>query len=277
MKNNTYIITADPECLEDKRYVSLAKSIKEDGFHILAYGSMNIEGIERISSLADRAGNCILVLPFSLNEEQAMSAIKMLPDHSYVVGGVLSERCIGLVKEKSLRYKNILNDEEFCLENAIPTSEGTLALAINATDETIWNMKCGIFGYGKIGTRSADLFKWCGADVSVFSAVKKELNIAKMRGLKGYLLPMAENTALKQLKLIINTIPARHIIDAEILKQLDKKCYIIDLASGGNNIDWLYARETGLSAVHATALPGKTAPVSAAEYIKDAIYRATEE
>ena len=52
---------------------------------------------------------------------------------------------------------------------------------------------------------------------------------------------------------------------------------MIDLASLPGGVDFSAAQELGLKAVQALSLPGKTAPESAAEIIKQTVYTILEE
>ena len=59
-----------------------------------------------------------------------------------------------------------------------------------------------------------------------------------------------------------------HKIEKMQIKKLKKSCVIIDLATGGGN-DFSYAKECGIKAIHALALPGKVAPVFAGNIMCD--------
>ena len=52
---------------------------------------------------------------------------------------------------------------------------------------------------------------------------------------------------------------------------------LIDLASNPGGIDKKVAKEKGLQLIWALALPGKVAPTTTAEFIKDTIYNILKE
>ena len=76
---------------------------------------------------------------------------------------------------------------------------------------------------------------------------------------------------LSQFDIIINTVP-HLILDKKRLEYVKKDSLLIDLASKPGGIDLENAKERGIKTVWALALPGKVAPETSAEFIKDTIY-----
>ena len=64
---------------------------------------------------------------------------------------------------------------------------------------------------------------------------------------------------------------------AQVLEQLRPGVLIVDLASRPGGVDWKAAKDLGIKAVHALALPGQLTPVSGALAIQHAIYHLCEE
>ena len=75
---------------------------------------------------------------------------------------------------------------------------------------------------------------------------------------------------------IFNTVPAR-VIGAPALTQQDADTLLVELASAPGGIDLESAGRLGLHVVQAQSLPGRVAPKTAAEYIKEAVYNMLEE
>ena len=69
---------------------------------------------------------------------------------------------------------------------------------------------------------------------------------------------------------IFNTVPSV-IFTHSLIDRMNKKTLIIDLASLPGGVDFPYAEAVGLKAVSALSLPGKCAPKSAGEILKDGI------
>ena len=60
-------------------------------------------------------------------------------------------------------------------------------------------------------------------------------------------------------------------IDGDILREISKDALLIDLASKPGGVDFSLAKELGLNVVWALSLPGKCAPITSGEIIKNTI------
>ena len=81
---------------------------------------------------------------------------------------------------------------------------------------------------------------------------------------------------LTKFDIIINTIPFQ-ILDENRLDMLKKDVVIIDLASNPGGVDRKAAKEKNIKLIWALSLPGKVAPVTSAEFIKETLYHALKE
>ncbi len=81
---------------------------------------------------------------------------------------------------------------------------------------------------------------------------------------------------LAQYDIIINTVP-HLILTKERLQHVKSESLLIDLASNPGGIDKKAVKELELKLVWALALPGKVAPVTTAEIIKETIYNILKE
>lgn len=81
---------------------------------------------------------------------------------------------------------------------------------------------------------------------------------------------------LSEFDIIINTIPVL-ILGEDYLKDLNKDCLIIDLASNPGGVDKAVAKKLGIKTIWALSLPGKVAPITSAQFIKDTIYNILNE
>ena len=75
---------------------------------------------------------------------------------------------------------------------------------------------------------------------------------------------------ISEFGVIFNTVPAM-VLDGELLSMTDKKAVIIDLASEPCGTDFAAAERLGLKVRKAQGLPGKFAPKTAGEIIKDTV------
>ncbi|MBQ3561317.1 MAG: hypothetical protein IJA06_05855, partial [Oscillospiraceae bacterium] len=71
-------------------------------------------------------------------------------------------------------------------------------------------------------------------------------------------------------KAVFNTVPAP-VLGREQLMLMDKSAMVIDLASEPGGTDFEAAKELGITAEKALGLPGKFAPKTAGEIVKDTV------
>ncbi len=159
--------------------------------------------------------------------------------------------------------------DDVAILNSIPTAEGALKIAIEETDYTIHGSHVLVLGFGRVGMTVARLFSNLGAVVSV--AVRESADRARVQemGLTPVLFKHLPDE-LDQQNILINTVPF-HVLTKQLLDKLSDQTLIIDLASRPGGTDFAYAKEKGISAIHALGLPAKVAPVTAGEIIADFI------
>lgn len=165
---------------------------------------------------------------------------------------------------------DILEIEEYAILNAIATAEGAIQIAMEEFPKTISGSNILVMGFGRIGKIVAKMLQGIGANVYCEARKKEDLAYIKAYGYQ----PIAlENLAdyLGQFDVIINNIPVQ-ILDQSKLDLVKKEALILDLASKPGGVDFEYAKKKQIKTIWALALPGKVAPVSAAEYIKEIIY-----
>lgn len=84
------------------------------------------------------------------------------------------------------------------------------------------------------------------------------------------------NDFLHDFDIIINTVP-KMIIAKPTMHYIKKDVLMIDLASNPGGINREDAKEMDLKLIWALALPGKVAPITSAQFIKESIYNALME
>ena len=77
-------------------------------------------------------------------------------------------------------------------------------------------------------------------------------------------------------KVVFNTVPAP-VLTKEKLVLMDKNALIIDLASEPCGTDFAAAEELGITAKKALGLPGKFAPKTAGEILKETVLNVLSE
>ena len=177
-----------------------------------------------------------------------------------------------MVRSKQrFNFVDIIQREEFAVLNAIPTAEGAIKIAIEETDKTIHGSNVAILGFGRIGKVLANMLK--GFSANIYCMARKQSDIAWV---KAYGCHPVEAEKLEEylpnMDIIMNTVP-KVILKEKQFQMLKKNCFIIDLASAPGGVDFEVAKELGIKTNWALALPGKIAPESAAEYIKEIVIK----
>ena len=168
-----------------------------------------------------------------------------------------------------------MDREELVVLNTISTAEGAIQIAMEETTRTIHESNVLVLGVGRVGKILANMLKGIGANV--FCEARKNVDLAwiKAYGYEPIRLNELENS-LGKFNIIINTIPSI-ILEEKQLEKVNKDCLIIDLASNPGGIDRNSAKKLGIKTIWALSLPGKVAPLTSAEFIKDTIYNILKE
>ena len=167
-----------------------------------------------------------------------------------------------------------LDREELAVLNAVPTAEGAVEIAMRNYQKTINSSSCLVAGYGRIGRVLAKML--CGMGAKVYVSARRKDSLAWIR-LGGYT-PVEHSDIINsgEFDIIFNTVPAL-ILDAHIMAKIAVRSLIIDLASQPGGVDFESAKRMGIKTVHALSLPGKTAPKTSGEIIKETIFNILEE
>ncbi len=159
--------------------------------------------------------------------------------------------------------------EEMAAANAVPTAEGAIQLAMEELPVTIQSSRCLVIGWGRIGKVLSAKLAALGAQVTVAARRQEDQAMIRALGMRSDVTSRYYH-GLSDYALIVNTVPARVLGRAELL-QTGRECLIIDLASKPGGADFPAAAELGRSVIWALSLPGKVAPVTAGQIIRDAI------
>ncbi len=208
-------------------------------------------------------------MPFSEEALPVHTLIEMIPDNALFVAGKIERDIRETLTKRGIRYLDLLDREEMAVLNAIPAAEGAVELIIKAIPRTIHNSKILILGYGRIGKVLARILSGFGADVWVEARNYSDLSWIETYGYKPVHLYDLERY-VTDMNVIINTVP-HLLITADILNKIHRDCYLLDLASKPGGIDFEHAKKLGFKTDWALSLPGKVAPMTAAEIIKKTI------
>lgn len=201
--------------------------------------------------------------------DQLAELVKELPPGSVLVGGQTGEELTAQAQKRGVRYVNIMEDEAFSVQNAVPTAEGALALILSNTEYVLRGTDAAITGFGRIGKILSQMLHHMGAAVHVIA--RNPVDRAWAMGFHVCELA-AMRDELRGCRILVNTVPAQ-IIGINELQAMQPNSLLIELASFPYGFDARLAEEMGHRVIMAQALPAKTAPESAAEYMAEAVMR----
>lgn len=279
----------------DLRAVKLASILAEEGNIIYTYGLEKAEELKNNHNviMCDKLNKAIKddvevvigPIPFSSNGEKINTpfsdnkiSIRELM-HSLnakiLIAGSIAPNVYDMANDEYIEIIDIMKREELAVLNTISTAEGAIEIAIANTNKILHGSNVLILGFGRIGKVLAR--KLAGLSAKVTCAARKDEDLAWIKAY-GHMATninlLGEN--LSQYDIILNTVP-HLILNQELLNYVKEDCLLIDLASNPRGIDKRAAKNRQLKLIWALALPGKVAPITTAEFIKDTIYNILKE
>lgn len=279
----------------DLRIIKLVKMLAEEGNAVYTFGlekaeelkdNENIIFCEKLSRAIPEdvevvigpipfSSNGVNInAPFSNNEISVRELIHYL-NAKILIAGSISPDIYNLANDEYIEIIDIMKREELAVLNTISTAEGAIEIAIANTNKIIHGSNVLILGFGRIGKVLAR--KMAGLSAKVTCAARKDEDLAWIRAYghnETNINNLGEN--LSKYDIIINTVP-HLILTKERLEYVKEDVLLIDLASNPGGIDKKTVKERNLKLIWALALPGKVAPVTTAEFIKDTIYNILKE
>ena len=164
--------------------------------------------------------------------------------------GSLCLTALAAGEHPGLRLRDYYDREDVLLRNAAITAEGAIALAMERREQTLLGSRVLILGIGRIARALAPRLRALGAEVTVYARSEAQRALAECLGCR----------ALESLpdkpegySILFNTVPA------PLLPGAAEGALNIELASAPGG----FRDASGV--VIARGLPGKAAPLSAAE------------
>lgn len=277
----------------DLRNVKLANLLAKEKKIVYTYGLEKVKELENNSHIifsgtleqaTQKAETIIGPIPFSKKENYINSpfsktdiTIEEIIKNAYqkrLIVGSIGLEVQNLAKQKEVKLIDIMEQEELAILNAISTAEGAIEIAMKNTNHILHGSKILILGFGRIGKVLAKKLE--GLSATVTCAARKQEDLAWITAYGYQAIPIQTlGEYLSQYDIIMNTVP--HIIlTTKKLQYVDKECLLIDLASKPGGIDQKTVEEKGLKFIWGLALPGKVAPLTTAEIIKETIYHIIE-
>ena len=265
----------------DKRSLALVNLLEEDGHNVRNlvnsdYGYLEFADDEIIiGPLPFTHDNENLDAPFHDKKINIEEVFKAISKEQYFIAGNIPAQHMKKAMGLNINIIDYFKREEMQIANAIPTAEGAVLVAMENLSRTIHKSKILLLGYGRIGKALSNLLYKMGAETYV--AARDYGDIARIESLKyNSILFKDINKVLSKVDVVFNTVPSLVLTKDELLN-MSKETLIIDLASNPGGVDFDCAKDLGINALHAQGLPGKYAPVTAANIIKETIYNIVDE
>lgn len=278
----------------DLRIIKLAKMLAEDGNKIYTFGVENAEELKEnknivmCNKLQEAVKNSEIIIgpiPFSSNGKDinapfsdnniSIRELMHVINAKILIAGSITPEVYDLANDEYIEIIDIMKREELAVLNTVSTAEGTIEIIIANTNKIIHGSKVLILGFGRIGKVLAR--KLSGLSAKVTCAARKDEDLAWIRAyghMETNINTIGEN--LSEYDVIINTVP-HLVLTEEKIKYVKDDCLLVDLASNPGGIDKKAAKNKNLKLIWALALPGKVAPVTTAEFIKDTVYNILKE
>lgn len=273
----------------DARYLEMIKKLSENdklNMELVGFDQLNqgFTGIKQTDFEELEVGSLdVIVLPIpGTDEEGYIDAIfsnqkiqlkeewfATLAEDCLIFTGITTPYLSKCVQKSGLKLIPLMDRDDVAIYNSIPTTEGTIMLAIQHTNFTIHSARIVVLGMGRVGLSVASKFTGLGANVAV--GTKKDVDVARAfeMGMQGF--HMEELPAYTgQCDILINTIPSK-VVTESALNLMKSNALIIDLASKPGGVDFVYAKKRGITAIHALGLPGMVAPKTAGEILGNVI------
>lgn len=267
----------------DLRIVKLVGMLEKENYNVTTYG---MEKATEVQNKANSINECIqgadivigplplssngesINTPFSNNKISIDELIDNLDGKTFIAGAIKPE-IYEKLGNRNITILDILKREELAVLNAISTAEGAIEIAIHETPKNLHGNNVLVLGFGRVGKILAKMLDGIGAHVACEARKTTDLAWIKAYGYEPInLIELKEN--LSRFDIIINTIPYV-LLNKEMLQEVKKDAFIIDLASHPGGVDKQAVKELGIQFNWALSLPGKVSPITSAEFMKETL------
>lgn len=236
-------------------YIDDVKNIDIDNINISLYDVivLPINGVMDKNMINCRFNNVPIKLPQDLFVDSKENVL--------IFSGISTPYLDKMLEVSNRDCVYMMKDKEVIRKNAVPTAEGVLADVINNTEHTLSDSKILVFGYGNIGKVIVKYLNLLGANTCVSIIDSDDKKILDAIGIKCFysnsISDLVEHIGCADV--IINTVPST-IIDDNLIKYINKDCYVLDVASHPHGINREVLDEFFIKNKLYLGIPGKVAP-----------------
>lgn len=258
----------------DSRTEYLGKALSDDGFKVEHYTEK-----EPLKNSIDRCDAVVLGLPASKDDKTVdapklaeaiyiKDLFKLTGRNKLLLAGKMSEGMKAVADVFGVKWVDYFMRDELEILNAIPTCEGAVQIAMEELPITLFGANVLVTGYGKVGEPLCVMLKHLGANVTVCARRASQRAKARTMGIRAVNFSYL-GELMADCDVVFNTVPDKIIGGNELLTA--KNTLIIDLASKPGGVDMERAKDLGVKVIWALGLPGKVAPVTSGNIIKETI------
>ena len=258
----------------DSRIEYLGKALTGDGFEVRTFS-----GSEPLKNAVDRADAIVLGLPASKNDKTVdapgikeeifiKDLFKLAGKNKLLLAGKMSEGMKAVADVFGVRWVDYFMRDELEILNAVPTCEGAVQIAMEELPVTLFGSNAVVTGFGKVGEPLAVMLKHLGANVTVCARRASQRAKARTMGIRAVDFSYF-GELMTDSDVVFNTVPEKIIGGNELMTA--QNALIIDLASKPGGVDMEKAKDAGVKVIWALGLPGKVAPITAGNIIKETI------
>ncbi len=165
----------------------------------------------------------------------------------------------GIIKElcgrEGIQYIDYINSTSAAQANAVPTAEGAIKTAMEASGRTMWRSRVLVTGGGRIGSILTDRLCSMGAKVTAAARKRSDRIRLEAAGAETVEIPLPPEI-MGRYDIIFNTVPAEIFGEKEI-GEISPECVYIELASAPGGTAPEKNGETGFIYISASGLPAE--------------------
>jgi dipicolinate synthase subunit A len=263
----------------DDRELYLIPELQKQGAYIVGVGFENaspISGMTLAPSLQDAIGQVdMLLFPmFGTDDRGVVKAkysaspivltkdvLQAIPTQVPLLIGWARPALKSVAENMGIQLIETITLNEITILNSIPSAEGAIQMAMEATTITIHGSESMVLGLGRCGWTLARMLQGIGAHVT--GVARKPSNLARAVEMGFHAVHFSDlEDEIGRAEIIFNTVP-HLILDRVMLEKVARDAVIVDLASIPGGTDFEYAQMLGIKALLAPGLPGIVAPKTA--------------
>lgn len=257
----------------DRRSCELARLLEEDGHHVRSFASEEksprcvgclqgcIYGAEAVVLPVPTLRDGTINAPLSREQITVGELTAALWPGQHVFGA--DAQLKDSAEAAGAIYHSIPGLPGFQEHNSALTAEGALELMIHNSPRSIAGSAVLVTGSGALSAALVPRLRALGALVTVCARRGGDMDFRAL----------AEHPG--KYDFVVNTVPAR-VLPQSGLRPAGPDALYLELASPPGGIAPGEAEKLGLRPLSAPGLPGKTAPLSAAMFLREAIYNVLE-